>query len=151
LAHNTPALQPLDNAMVRPPKATLLMLANFGVVGVAATVTYFLLAVVLQATLLPNPICASVLAYCAAAALSYFGHQLLTFRSDQSHRVGLPRFVLTTGVGLTLVWAIPKVFRDYWHFTPIASYLFICFAIPILNFIVLRFWVFSKRNSSARG
>jgi putative flippase GtrA len=140
-------LKPFDNAMFKLPKSTLLMLANFGAVGIAATATYFFLATGLQSTVLPNPVAASVVAYSAAAGLSYIGHQLLTFRSSQSPRVGLPRFIVTTAVGLALVWAIPKLFTEHWRLAPIIAYAVISFAIPLLNFFVLRFWVFSKHSS----
>ncbi len=130
--------------MVIARKDTLLMLVNFGAVGIAATMTYFILAVGLQATLIPNPIIASITAYGFSAILSYFGHQFLTFRSGQLHSVGMPRFVVTASFGFFLVWLIPKLFDEYMHLAPVIAYGFISVAIPILNFFILRFWVFSS-------
>lgn len=116
---------------------------KFGGVGLVATVTYFAFANLLIATGLRDAKLASFVAYLSAAAVSYFGHKILTFQSSQPHKIGLPRFILTTVFGSLIAYWFPKIVTEQFGQTPQVAFGAICLIIPILNYFLFKFWVFA--------
>ncbi|TIQ60817.1 MAG: GtrA family protein, partial [Mesorhizobium sp.] len=68
--------------------AGLKLLARFGLVGIAATSLYAVLAIALVKSKWVGftPVQASLAAYAAAALFSYLAHKTVTFMSNGSHR-----------------------------------------------------------------
>jgi putative flippase GtrA len=122
---------------------------RFGLVGVLATVLYALLA---SALMSPewigfSAVPASLAAYAAAALFSYFAHRAVTFMSRGRHRREAPRFLLLTATGLAVAYCAPALLTGLFGLPGIVSILVTCIAIPVLNLIVLRLWVFAPRIS----
>lgn len=124
--------------------------AIFGSVGIAATLCYFLLATVLAALPGMSVTGASVIAYSLSAALSYYGHKHLSFASKRADTIAIPRFLVSTGIGLSLAFALPKL-GESMGWPPIVAYAAICAVVPAINFVVLGRWVFGGRASGANS
>jgi putative flippase GtrA len=81
-----------------PPLGTVL---RFGVVGVAATLTYLGLNIyALRPITDAAPAVGNALAQGLSLLVSYLGHKYVTFRSDTPHRRDLVRFLLSTVVAV---------------------------------------------------
>jgi putative flippase GtrA len=88
-------------------------LLRFVLVGVAATCTHYVVALISASAF--NLYAANLLGYATAVAISYFGHQRYSFRlapGAVSHRAQLPRFVLVSLSGLALSYLILALMKS---------------------------------------
>jgi len=115
----------------------------FGVVGVCSSLLYAF-GMTVGATWLGLPAqAANVLGFTLSALCSYFGHRRLTFRAENRHRESAPKFLLQVMLGYMLssaLTALCSYFDVYYVFNIIIVIVFL----PAFNFIVFKFWVFSK-------
>jgi putative flippase GtrA len=117
-------------------------LVTFGAVGIAASLIYggtFLS--LLHLSMLPV-LAINAVAFAASAVCSYIGHYHLTFRSDAVHRVSVAKFLVLCGMGYILSSGI--VFAGEWLKLPPEFDVAATFVVlPIMNFVVMQFWVFT--------
>lgn len=92
-------------------------------------------------TLGVSPPIAGVLALLPVLAVSYIGHKSKTFRSSGLHRHEAPRFLALSAVDLVLAALIPKL-GMHAHTPPIAAFLILTALIPLVNFLLMQFWIF---------
>lgn len=90
-----------------------------------------------------TPPFAGVLALLPVLAVSYLGHKSKTFRSSGLHRREAPRFLVVSAVDLLLAALIPKI-GVYAHASPIAAFVILTALIPLVNFLLMRFWIFQE-------
>jgi putative flippase GtrA len=131
----------------------LKLLARFGLVGLAATILYAVLAIafVKWERIGFTPVQASLGAYAAAALFSYLAHKSVTFMSGGPHRSEAPRFLLLTATGFTVAYAMPALLTVKLGLPPIIPVLATCLLIPAVNLVVLDRWVFANRRPDRRG
>lgn len=115
---------------------------RFGIVGVAATLTYAALGLIFAemglAVLLGN-----ALAYVISFGVSYVGHHTWSFQSRTSHRSALPRFAATQAAGLGLNTIIIAVLM-HWGVPYVLAMLVAIVAVPVAVFLASKFWVFKS-------
>ena len=116
---------------------------RFGMVGVAATLTYVATSLI-ASNAGAEIYWANLVGYLSSVAISYFGHALVTFRSSQSHRVQVPKFLtislLTYGLTNLIVYLVAeRMGYSFQH----ASLAVAC-AIPPVTWLLGRFWVFRE-------
>ncbi|RWQ38203.1 MAG: GtrA family protein [Mesorhizobium sp.] len=126
----------------------LKLLARFGLVGIAATILYAVLATVLVKSewIGVTPVQASLAAYAAAAVFSYLAHKSVTFMSSGSHRSEAARFLLLTAIGFGMAYAVPALMTMKLGLPPIIAILVTCLLIPAVNLLMLDRWVFAQRE-----
>lgn len=90
-----------------------------------------------------SPPIAGVLALAPVLAVSYLGHKSKTFRSTGLHRHEAPRFLAVSAVDLVLAALVPKL-GVYAHAPPVAAFLLLTALIPLVNFLLMRFWIFQE-------
>ncbi len=91
-----------------------------------------------------KPQYASVLALLPVLALSYLGHKHGTFRSKGRNRDELPRFLVMSLMDLLLAGWLP-VLTAFFHLPHIMTFVLVSVAVPLANFILMRFWIFARR------
>ncbi|RWM16024.1 MAG: GtrA family protein [Mesorhizobium sp.] len=133
--------------------AGLKLLARFGLVGIAATMLYAVLAIGLVESkwIGFSPVQASLAAYAAAAVFSYLAHKSVTFMSSGSHRSEAARFLLLTATGFAVAYAAPALLTAKLGLPPIVTILVTCLLIPAVNLLMLDRWVFAQRGPSRQG
>lgn len=113
---------------------------RFGIVGVASTATYAVLALLLAHVGVPV-LAGNALAYVIAFGVSYTGHRIWTFQSSARHGAALPKFMATQALGLGLNTLIIATLMyaglSYAFAMPVAI-----LAVPIVVFLISKFWVF---------
>lgn len=115
---------------------------RFGFVGVAATVTHYLVATVLAAVF--TPYAANLGGYLAAVGLSYHGHTRLTFRvSRDAGR--LPRFVAVSLSALGLSELVLYLGLATLGLPHALALLLAVLTVPPVTFVAARWWVFRDR------
>lgn len=144
-----PALPVPESRGLQARRPLLPLLAIFSAVGTATTLSYFILAALISSVLPVSAAVASAGAYVISAVLSYYGHRNMSFASIGSHSVEVPRFVATTAVGLFLASLLPLA-ADQMRWPPAFVFAVVCLVIPLVNFFLLRGWVF-RTGSRARA
>jgi len=86
---------------------------------------------------------AGVLAFLPCVTLSYIGHKTKTFRSSGRHLHEAPRFLATALIGLALSAVAPQVVVNL-GLPPVVGFVFTSLAVPVVNLIAMRFWVFAN-------
>ena len=125
---------------------------RFGIVGGAASVSYFALGLLFVNVLGLPTLVGNALAYALSFIVSYLGQCLWTFRAADAgagiatHRTMLPRFAATQAVGLccnsAIVWLLMQVGVPYAWAMPVAVLL-----VPVMVYILCKVWVFKKQAS----
>lgn len=116
----------------------------FGVVGVAATLTHYLIALSAHEVAGISVYVANFMGYVTAMAVSYFGHGLFTFQVALT-RATLQRFVVasvsTFLFSEALLWALESG-------TTLPSRVtlsIVVVSVPIVSFLLNKFWVYRVR------
>ena len=125
---------------------------RFGIVGGAASVSYFLLGLLFVSVLGLPTLAGNALAYALSFIVSYLGQCLWTFRAADAgagiatHRTMLPRFAATQAVGLccnsAIVWLLMQLGVPYAWAMPVAVLL-----VPVMVYMLCKVWVFKKQTS----
>lgn len=134
-------IKKLDQHLSPEGLKLLRQLFFFGIVGVSATLTHYLVALCSHNYLGFSLYFANVSGYCAAVAISYFGHGKLTFQRQLKWPVFF-RFVLvsltTLGLSEGILWILLTQFTLH-HAISLA--IVVC-TIPVITFILSKIWVF---------
>ncbi len=116
---------------------------RFALVGVAATATYFAVALLLIGSRASfDPVLASALASGTAILVSYAGHHRYTFARKGRHGFYFPRFVAITGALFVLSTVAMYVFTRMFPMDPryVAGAITLCY--PIASYVLNFLWVF---------
>jgi putative flippase GtrA len=115
---------------------------RFGAVGIAATLSHVLTAVLAESTLAIGPQMANLAGYAIAVVVSYTGHALVTFNAPVQSASRFLRFILISLIGLATssltVWFVSGVLG---HSFPVAMF-FVAVLVPVVTYLGMRFWVF---------
>lgn len=117
----------------------------FGVVGVSATVTNYVVAVGVHESLGINLYAAQLVGYGFAVMISFFGHGMLTFKAKISSIV----FVKFIAVSLSTLWLSEIVLfllESVLNLHHRISLLVVVFTIPVTTFFLSKLWVFRERK-----
>lgn len=83
--------------------ALLLQMGRYGIVGSMASLTQFIVVVILVSQHLIIPIYANVIGYMCGFVVSFFGHKIWTFaNSEKAMREAFPMFMLATGINFSI-------------------------------------------------
>lgn len=122
-------------------------LFRFGVVGGAATISYFLLGLLFVNILYFPALLGNALAYALSFVVSYLGQCLWTFEAKNgSHLKMLPRFAITQGMGLIINSCIIVACMRFGLGYELSMIVAI-FLVPVFVYLVCKFWVFTPKTS----
>lgn len=119
------------------------ILSRFSAIGLLATVTYLVVAnLAISAGI--AAVTASIAGYLAGMVVSFFGQGGFTFQVKSRSTRHLMRFLVLSAVGIAISWgsieaALGLGIDPRWG-TIVASLL-----VPILNFVVMKNWVFVEK------
>ena len=117
-------------------------IARFGIVGVCATIVYIGASITAVDAFGFTPVWASILGQCTSMLVSYLGHSIYSFQVESDHRTFLWRFLVIAAVTFAMngavTWALTGVL-GLSHFLSISV---VTIAIPVVNYLCNRFWVF---------
>lgn len=120
-------------------------LLTFMVVGGFATgLQYFLTIIFVLAFELPV-IQASALGFAISAVANYFLNARLTFRSKESHMATLPRYFVTSAIGLLVNYVVLSLLIAT-DIHPIPAQILTTLCVTIWNYMISGVWTFKKRT-----
>lgn len=114
-------------------------LMRFACIGTVNSVLYIVLAMLFNSAFGFAALAASILAYAISAAVAFFGHKVLTFGTPAKAPAEMARFLVASGMGLSLAALIPILLSG---FTPLISFLSVLALVPVCSFLLLKFFVF---------
>lgn len=137
----------LNNLLPATPKAQMRKLITstefrFILVGGLATVTYGTLTLIFI-WLGVRAAIASLLAYFISIVVSFSGHKYFTFRSDANAIFEIGKFLALSAIGLIASYLVMTLCEGN-AVLEIAGVALIIVVIPIINYLVLKFWVFLR-------
>lgn len=122
-------------------RETLRQLTMFGIVGVAATVTHYLVALSSHEVLGLSLYLANLVGYVSAVGLSCFGHSLLTFRVRLSRRI-FRRFIIVSIATFLASEALLAGLESGLNLRHRVSLAVVVLTIPIISFLLNKLWVY---------
>ena len=115
-------------------------------VGGTATAGYAVLTWLLSSVVALPAAIASLSSYAVAAAISYFGHRRLTFRSRRPHREAVSPFIGVSLFGYAMAFAIPGLFTDLGEARIEVSIVVTCATVPVLSYFAMSHLVFRESH-----
>jgi len=122
----------------------LARLSRFSLVGIFATLTYFVLANGFIWLEVIPPAMSSVLAYLMAMPVSFFGQSRFTFRVTVNTQGQFFRFCALNGCGLLISFGSVHLATDVLSVKPFWGTVATTVAVPLLSYFVMKFWVFNE-------
>ena len=124
-------------------KALILQIITFGCVGVIATLVHYGVALALSHYGLLAVYFANVVGYLCAVGVSLFGHSFFTYKKKITSTI-VTRFVVVSLSSLALSLCILFVLERWLALAHSISLAVIVLSIPVLTFIVNKFWVYAE-------
>ena len=117
---------------------------RFGVTGVLATVTHYLVLRLLVETGGLSPSFATAVAFCVAVLVTYFGQSRWVFQQPLRTMRGIGKF-LTTAIGglianVGIMFAAVNLLGQHYNVGFIAALI----VVPTATFVVSKLWVFAQ-------
>jgi putative flippase GtrA len=126
----------------RHPSKNIRQMLTFGLIGLANTAAFFLIANGLNLFL--DESVSAYLAYALLVPVSFFGHRRLTFKSDAAIAREWLKFCIVQALNLSLIWGVTTVSGIYPILSGWPAFGIISLLIPILNFVIFQIWVFAR-------
>jgi putative flippase GtrA len=134
---------PLDASATAWPEIGL-QSGRFVVVGIAATLTHLLVAVLLIDGLgLPSAAAANALGVIAGSSVSYAGNYFWTFRRGGSHLMRLPKFIVSYMTVFVLSSLAMLLIADLGGIAYLLPLIGVVTVTPVVTFLLNRYWVFA--------
>ncbi len=121
--------------------------ARFIIVGIAATLTYYLSAVAFGRSM--APMTANVLAWAISLVVSYLGQNYFTFRAGGRHRIFAARFAITTAVLFAMSCLITWVGDSVLNLAQPVVAGIVAVTYPAASFLLHMGWTFSRKILAA--
>ena len=117
---------------------------RFSIVGVLATLTYFIAANIFTLLGLFTPKTASVFAYIIGMAVSFTGQSRFSFKVKNVKFIHLARYIILSILGLLVSYFSIELCETYFNIPVFWGTVFTSVSIPLLSFIMMKFWVFKE-------
>ena len=125
-------------------KENIFEVFRFGIIGIFVTLAYCLLLIILIDYYNQNYILSNIIVICITSAMSFYGHKLITFRKVNKTNLGE---VTKFSFQVILTFIVSNTLLTLGYKLGFVSWLVILttgITIPIINFILMRFWIFKK-------
>lgn len=124
----------------------LATLSRFSLIGLMATITYFVVANVLMLLQVAAPTTASVIAYCAGMVVSFLGQSRFTFRVLETKFGHFLRFCVLSLCGVLVSYWSVRLTGEMLHVSPVWGTVVTSVTVPLISFMIMKYWVFDATN-----
>jgi putative flippase GtrA len=144
-------------AMAISPVSSLIeigRLIRFSIVGITAASVYTVVSLIAVEILHLDPLLSSIIGQIASTGISYFGHSMFSFAVKTDHRTYLKRFLTIMAAAFALNIGISWLLTELLRVLPRFSIAVVTVLIPLMNYVLNRFWVFKpglEDNQKAAG
>ena len=121
-----------------------LQLLRFAIIGILASACHFMVVYLLVSSFQIEALIANIFAFFIAFIISYLGHSLWTFSEiKHEHKSVIRKFFLVASIGFIFNEGGYFLLLSYTSLSYLTALLIILFLIPILTFILSKFWAFN--------
>jgi len=140
----------MSGAVALARKAASIQLVRYGISGSINTVVYVISGkAMIHAGL--NLHATGALALALAMCTGFLLHRAFSFRSSNVAGHDAKRFLCLGAVNASIsTFGLPALMAGG-QLSPLMSLLVLGCLLPLTNFVAMKFWVFSKRNTQSRG
>ena len=125
-------------------KENIFEILRFGYVGLSITLTYCILLIFLVDYNDLNYLISNILVICLTSVMSFYGHKFITFKKEnKTNSSEVKKFLFQ----IILTFIVSNTLLTIGYSLEIPSWLVISITgitIPLINFILMRFWIFKK-------
>ncbi|HBG95321.1 MAG TPA: polysaccharide biosynthesis protein GtrA [Chromatiaceae bacterium] len=125
-------------------------IVRFAIVGMGTAIIYIALFTGLAGIDTPTAL-ANIAAFSIAIAFQYLGHSIWTFQNRFMSESSIYRFAMTIILGLGVSTLIVSVVGPSLNLSHFSSALIVQVVLPVINYILFRFWVFVSTSHRAAG
>ncbi len=125
-------------------------IVRFAAVGLFSTTLYFVIVNVLIFYHMVQPLVASTIAYCICIVSSFIMQSKIVFRYSGNNNCALLKFGVLSLSGLMGAQLIFWLSVQKLALSPLYASALVSLAIPLVNFLVMNFWVFVERSLESR-
>jgi len=122
------------------------LFGRFSLIGIMSTVIYFILANLFILSGAMPPMLASSLAFIVTIPISYFGHGNFTFQIKNTNKAQLKRYLIYVVFGFVCSNLIMYLSSRSNYLNAYIGVIIITVLFPMINFLALKFLVFSKND-----
>lgn len=127
-------------------KEVLSQLAQYGVIGVLATIVHIASALALHYFGNVPPLWANFLAFLSAFGVSYWGNWRWTFSAVASHLHALPKYFFLSLAGFLVNQTLVYLTAIQWQWPFVWSVIGVASVLLAIGFFISRFWVFTPEH-----
>ncbi len=117
--------------------------SRFLLVGLVNTLVHFLVLSGAYEILSFPLVSATVLAFSVAVFISYLLNYRFTFHSQKQHKSSLPKFIITTLIGLGWNVGITVLVVEDFGGSVFLAVIMAAFVVMLNNYLLSKFWVFN--------
>lgn len=129
--------------MIKIIKSNFKEIFFFGLVGLMATATHYIFALVSYEQLKFNIYLSNLLGYLCAVAISFLGHSLLTFNTGLKLKLLLP-FLLVSASTFCLSEVALWVCEETFNLNHKISIGIVVISVPAVSYFMNKLWVYKK-------
>lgn len=116
---------------------------RYGMVGVVAVVVHIIVALIVHKLLQVNPFWSNAAGVFAGFITAYLGHYHYSFKDPNDHSSSLPRFAITSMIGLLLQQlGVLKLVNQYQLDYATQALPVLMVVVPAVTFLLSKFWAF---------
>jgi len=120
-----------------------IQILRFAFIGILASACHFVIVYLLVSSFQFKALIANIFAFFCAFIVSYLGHSLWTFSHiKHEHKLAVRKFFLVASIGFFLNESGYFLLLTYTTLSYLMALLIILFIIPIITFILSKFWAF---------
>ena len=123
-------------------KLKVLRLLKYSLVGVATAAIYFFLYYIIKYLLFGTEVISNALAYLLAVIFQYNFQAKYTFSDIRKQNFRLQKFAIVTFIGYVFSILVTSYLVPSGYFSELIGVILIIFLLPLLNIILMFFWVF---------
>lgn len=123
-------------------------IVRFGFVGVLSTATHVLVALGLVSFVALDPVLASIGGFIFAFTISFVGHKRISFRAPGRYREYIGRFSVAVIVSFVASTGIVALLTHVFSVDATITFITVGVAVPLMNYLFGRFWVFLGRSTA---
>lgn len=122
--------------------SSFLLFVRFNIVGIIATLSYFITGIAISSSSKLPPIATHQIAFAISIVISYFGHALFTF--NNFHFSSLIRFFVSSTLLYFASYFLIKALVIFFDASSSFSISVITLVYPALSFVLHKYWSFSR-------
>ncbi|UZE48078.1 GtrA family protein [Rhodopseudomonas sp. P2A-2r] len=128
------------------------VIGRFGMVGIIATLLYFMTTTILgRPPFSIDPVAANSAGVAVSLLFSYLGHHRFTFGVASGHGRSLPRFLIVSGGLFVLSSAAMAAARYVWSYDHMLVTACITICYPVMSYLINSAWTFAERPTGEHG